>query len=471
MNHRVRRTTASSASSSSGKRKVRDDDDNYKTESLVTTTATATATIHNQIQILLDMERTSYPGIPINYLTRPSSDKGSIIIIQEEGRRKLCQWCYDLVDHFGLDREVVAIAMNYLDRCLALRLETNSTSVSSLSPFSSSSSSSFTTRTKVPILTQQEIQLLAATSLYLAIKMHGRTTDDDDDNKNVDKNQDHAMNQRNYNSPRKILRMEAIVVLSRGAFSVETIASCERQILHDLNWRINPPTSHLFLVHYWKLLLLAVPTATAVPDRTMNLLYQISRYFAEIAVGVSTLTLTYPPSLIAYVSILCAMKIIRMPQQQLQQQQNETAPFPRHAIHVAFLQKLAQATGLYPDAPNVQKAQHDMIHKVLLQCYRNILPIAAANLDDNNNNEESFTSALDLNSLNEGTGKLSPVSVMAWEESSSYYFGCYPQTPIVATSTTTTTTTNADSSKYNNEKEDNTPWKHRRICRPRQLRF
>ena len=33
-------------------------------------------------------------------------------------RKTMCEWCYRIVDHFGGDRELVAVAMNYLDRIL-----------------------------------------------------------------------------------------------------------------------------------------------------------------------------------------------------------------------------------------------------------------------------------------------------------------------------------------------------------------
>ena len=33
-------------------------------------------------------------------------------------RKTMCEWCYRIVDHFGGDRELVAVAMNYLDRVL-----------------------------------------------------------------------------------------------------------------------------------------------------------------------------------------------------------------------------------------------------------------------------------------------------------------------------------------------------------------
>eukprot|EP00957_Ditylum_brightwellii_P156464 11907594-Ditylum_brightwellii.AAC.1 len=36
--------------------------------------------------------------------------------IGEDWRLKICNWAYDVVDHFKYDREAVALAMSYLDR-------------------------------------------------------------------------------------------------------------------------------------------------------------------------------------------------------------------------------------------------------------------------------------------------------------------------------------------------------------------
>ncbi len=125
---------------------------------------------------------------------QPSSEH-----VNENWRRKICEWAFEVTDHFGFDREVVSIALNYLDRVIAHTTET--------------------TNARVP---RKEFQLVAVTSLYLAIKLHGETD---------------AVE----GAPRK-LRINAFVELSRGMFTIETLETMERDILSNLEWNVNPPT-------------------------------------------------------------------------------------------------------------------------------------------------------------------------------------------------------------------------------------
>ena len=94
--------------------------------------------------------------------------------INETWREKICQWSYQVIDHFDFSREVVMVAMNILDRYLALRA-----------------------------VNKQMFQLAAMTSLFLAIKL---------------------------NEPGK-LSMASMVELSRGYFRVDQMAAMEVAIL------------------------------------------------------------------------------------------------------------------------------------------------------------------------------------------------------------------------------------------------
>ena len=76
-----------------------------------------------------------------------SSSSGSCNGITEMWREKICEWCYQVVDHFDFTREVVSIAMNYLDRYLAIRT-----------------------------VNKRVFQLSAMASLSLAVKLHGAST-------------------------------------------------------------------------------------------------------------------------------------------------------------------------------------------------------------------------------------------------------------------------------------------------------
>lgn len=94
--------------------------------------------------------------------------------INERWREKICEWAYQVVDHFDFSREVVAISISYLDRFLGTRR-----------------------------VTKKVFQLAAMTCLYLAIKIHER----------------------------KSLSMDSFAGLSRGFFKDVHIVAMEESIL------------------------------------------------------------------------------------------------------------------------------------------------------------------------------------------------------------------------------------------------
>jgi lipoyl(octanoyl) transferase len=94
--------------------------------------------------------------------------------INEVWREKICEWCYQVVDHFDYNRQVVAIALNYLDRYLALR----------------------------PV-NRKIFQLAAMTCLFLAIKLNES----------------------------RMLSLSAFLSLSRGYFQAEHVQKMEQAIL------------------------------------------------------------------------------------------------------------------------------------------------------------------------------------------------------------------------------------------------
>lgn len=105
-------------------------------------------------------------------------------------REKIVEWCYQVVDHCELGRDVVSYAMSYFDRIVP-HYGINDTIV----------------------------QLVSMTCLYLAIKVH---------------------------CPKKI-SVQSMVSLSRGSFRDDQVVKMERIILQGLNWHLNPATPHLFL--------------------------------------------------------------------------------------------------------------------------------------------------------------------------------------------------------------------------------
>ena len=94
--------------------------------------------------------------------------------INEVWREKICEWSYQVIDHFDFSREVVSISIHFLDRYLSTR----------------------------PV-NKKFFQLAAMTTLYLAIKLYEPGT----------------------------LSMKSMIDLSRGYFSVDQMAEMELAIL------------------------------------------------------------------------------------------------------------------------------------------------------------------------------------------------------------------------------------------------
>ena len=94
--------------------------------------------------------------------------------INEMWREKICEWSFQVIDHFDFSREVVSVSIHYLDRYLATKS-----------------------------VNKKMFQLAAMTCLFLAIKLH---------------------------EPGK-LSMASMIELSRGYFMVEQMATMELSIL------------------------------------------------------------------------------------------------------------------------------------------------------------------------------------------------------------------------------------------------
>jgi Cyclin, N-terminal domain len=95
-------------------------------------------------------------------------------IINDTWREKICEWSYQVVDHFDFSREVVCVSMSFLDRYLS--------SVQ---------------------VDKKLFQLAAMTTLHLAIKLFEPGT----------------------------LSMQSMIELSRGYFTAQQMAAMEMKIL------------------------------------------------------------------------------------------------------------------------------------------------------------------------------------------------------------------------------------------------
>ena len=251
--------------------------------------------IVDRIAVMLQQEKTHYSPC-YNYTNAffENNTNG----INENWRQKIAEWVFEVVDHLKYDREIVSIALNYLDRVIAHGTETFKTSVP-----------------------RKEFQLVAVTSLYLAMKLYCKLHDEAED------------------TPTRV-RIESFVALGRGMFSIETLEQQERTIMSTLDWHLNPPTVVSFIKSFFRLF----PRSWQGKSLQENILESYSEmatYLSELAICSCSISFHFQTSEIAYATILCALDAL-----------SETIPIPRGARR-AFLDSLYKVTSLRPGNDNI----------------------------------------------------------------------------------------------------------------------
>mmetsp|Transcript_56013 Transcript_56013/g.167697 ORF Transcript_56013/g.167697 Transcript_56013/m.167697 type:complete len:328 (-) Transcript_56013:530-1513(-) len=173
-----------------------------------------------------------------------SSDSG----INVEWREKIIDWCYQVVDHFEFSREIVNVAMSYLDRYLSV-----------------------TSR----VANKRTYQLAAMTSFHLAVKL--------------------------YEQRRTAMNMDSLVSLSRGYFTKEHVVAMEASILNALAYRVHPPTAICFYRHMFLLL-----PASACAPIVRHDMEEVGKFLLELSVFEYELA-TRNKSSVAVAAVLFAM--------------------------------------------------------------------------------------------------------------------------------------------------------------------
>jgi len=310
--------------------------------------------IQEYLSLLLRQEAQVYPPCK-DYLEpmKAAAASSEVDPVSENWRRKLCEWAYEVVDHFNFDREVVFIALDYLDR------------------FVSKSSCD----TVVP-LPKKDYQLLAVTAIYMAIKIHGEVDSND--------------------GPRRKLRIDAFYELSRKQFNVESIEKTERIMLQALNWNVNPPTALKFV----STLLSLCPKwqgggTTSSHSSVLGGIYDVARYLTELSVCQSSFTFTTNTSLTAYAALVCALECSNT---------TTTKPLP-YQVRVLFLNNIAEATGFVVGDAEVLRLCQEL--KKLSPAMFEHSSVAAADQPMEQHEEEE-----EEDSLMVEDGKSSPVCVI-----------------------------------------------------------
>jgi hypothetical protein len=241
-----------------------------------------------------------------------TSQKGNGI--NDEWRLKIAEWIYEVVDFFSLDREVVAIALNYIDRFMVFDQKSE---------------------TSTPV-GKREYQLLTLTSLYLAIKLHGDPSD--------------------AAKAGTRIPLRVFVDLSQNRFTGADIEQMELNILESLRWRVNPPMSITFV----KCFLQFLPgwqTRDGLPHSSHRMkcaIYERARYLTEISVCTSEFCFRFEPSLIAYAAILAAMDV-------LEKDPSLSNAFPPYQVLVDFFHEVFKETSLAPSMHDIGQARSMLI--------------------------------------------------------------------------------------------------------------
>ena len=207
--------------------------------------------IISRLEVMRSQEQTTYsyrnyepPAFP--HQSSRTATGELIPHLNSSWREKICHWSFNVIDHFDLSREVVAVSMSLFDRFLATRGNRCNGSTALLA---------------------------SLTTLHIAIKV---------------------------NEVRKI-KLGTLANLSRGQFGPSHIEEMEWNVLTSLEWKIHPPTSMSFISH---LLLLLPPQ---VDDACKEEIYALSRYITELSVCDSAFV-EINPSSVAFAAILNSLE-------------------------------------------------------------------------------------------------------------------------------------------------------------------
>lgn len=196
--------------------------------------------------------------------------------VSERCRRRTCEWMYDICDYFHLNREVVAIALFYVDRYFTL-----------------TSFSHAECRKQIPV-TRRQFQLVALTGLYIAIKTHGELRHQG------------KFNQGQWSKIK--FNIHVCASISRHQFTSKAIEKCEQLMLRTLDWRVNPVVPSGVVIDTLVNYLSSLSTHGGESTTAVTLyVYDCSKYLAELSVSVPALSMVHKPSVIAFASIMYAL--------------------------------------------------------------------------------------------------------------------------------------------------------------------
>jgi hypothetical protein len=229
--------------------------------------------------------------------------------VTKSWRLKMAEWSFEVLDHFSFNREVAAMALNYVDRYMLSYIE----------------------RCGSPLIGKNEFQLMTLVALFVAIKLHGESLSFDRMNTST----------------------KTFSELSQNRFSTDDIEAMELKLLGSLRWKLNPPLPVTF-VHY---LLELLPHWSSEHDalyfscqNVRSAIYEAARYLTEISACTAEFAFTFQPCVVGYASILVALDA-------LQQHHFTSNLFPPYQVLVDFFYMVFHQTALLPTSEEVKGAK------------------------------------------------------------------------------------------------------------------
>lgn len=160
----------------------------------------------------------------------PLRDHGSGVSADE--RLSLVDWMYSVVDLCEFKRETVAVAMELVDRFL---------------------SSCYPKASHYYLAERENYQLLSIAAFYVSVKTIERVA----------------------------FGSDLLALLSNGSYTKEEIERTEKELLHVLGWRINPPTAMQFALHIMSVI---TPHVANINDDLVARMLDETAYQAENSV-------------------------------------------------------------------------------------------------------------------------------------------------------------------------------------------
>lgn len=272
-----------------------------------------------------------------NYLHHtPPAQETSSDTIDDRWRLKVAEWAFEVADYFSYDRDVVAISLNYIDRYMVFNPETEND----------------------PRTCKRRFQLLTLTALYIAMKLHGDSSD--------------------ASCAGRKPSIKLFVSLSRHMFEPGEIERMELNILTNLRWRVNPPLSSTF-VKYFIDLFPAWHTVDPQECRQVKVrLHETARYLTEMSTCSSDFSFMFKPSVIGYAAVLASIDA-------LEREPALKSVFPPYHIIVKFIHDSYSETSLEPSSDDVDTAR-----RMLIDICPNVFPSNATFLAKGSNFQRNY---------------------------------------------------------------------------------